>query len=147
MGKGPIHKYERAKGQDGQCKEPSKEYFILLYMNIMLRLGGHCKNQSNSPNRFICRGSGGLGNTGLGPKRANAGKPRTTFVRRRGTSCMSPSPLCGEMVGRATFDRKTHMNWHKMPSKAVLKPGWPWWPQRCLLGVSWEPPESFLKGF
>ena len=49
-----------------------------------------------SPNSFSYRGSGGVANTGLGPNRENSWKPRTTFVRRRGTWCMSPSPLCGE---------------------------------------------------
>ena len=58
-------------------------------------------------NSFSYRGSGGLGNTGLGPNRENSGKPRTTFVRRRGTWCMSPSPLCGESGRSRHFYRKT----------------------------------------
>ena len=43
-----------------------------------------------------------------------------TFMRRRGTSCMLPRSRAGEMVGRATFDRKTNMNLSDLPSKTCL---------------------------
>ena len=102
-----------------------------------------------SPNRFICRGSGGVGNTGLGPKWENRGIPRTTFVRRRGTSCMSPSPLCGEMVGRTTFDRETFMNLSDFPSKTDLAHQLPpesWgMPSESLRRAPGELPESLLE--
>ena len=72
-------------------------------------------------------------------------------MRRRGTSCMSPSPLCGEMVGRTTFDRKTHMNLSDLLPKAVPSPDCPREsPEGFLrapesfLGSS---PESFMKSF
>ena len=62
-------------------------------------------------------------------------------MRRRGTSCMSPSPLCGEMVGRATFDRKTHMNLSDLLPKAVPRPDCLRESPEGLLGA----PESFLE--
>ena len=62
-------------------------------------------------------------------------KPRTTFVRRRGTSCMSPSPLCGEIGRSRTFDRKTHMNLSDFASKTHLASQGC---QACLWEASWS---------
>ena len=54
--------------------------------------------------------------------RANAGMSRTTFAAIYGTWCMSPSPLCGEMVGRAAFNRKTQYKINIFPPKVVPRP-------------------------
>ena len=72
-----------------------------------------------------------------------------TFMHRRGTSCMSPLPLCSEMVARATFDRKTHMNLSDFPSKTdlahqLLLESWGM-PSESLLRAPGELPESLLE--
>ena len=54
-----------------------------------------------------CRGSGGDSGTGRLLRRRFGRLRPSTFVRRRGTSCMLPRSRAGETVARATFFRKT----------------------------------------
>ena len=62
-------------------------------------------------------------------------------MRRRGTLCMSPSPVCGEIGRLLTFDRKTHMNLSDLLPKAVPRPDCLRESPEGLLGA----PESFLE--
>ena len=72
-----------------------------------------------------CRGSGGDSGTGRLVCERFGRSRRSTFVRRRGTSCMSPRSRAGEMVGRATFFRKTQWFQHTFPLSADSPPGGP----------------------
>ena len=62
-----------------------------------------------------CRGSGGDSGTGRLLRRRFGRLRPSTFVRRRGTSCMLPRSRAGEKVGRATFFRKTQWFQHIFP--------------------------------
>ena len=70
-----------------------------------------------------CRGSGGDSGTGRLVKRQIARLRPSTFVRRRGTSCMSPRSRAGEKLGRATFFRKTQWFQHTFPLSPEGGPG------------------------
>ena len=70
----------------------------------------------------------------LGQGSARPRKPRTTFVRRRGTWCMSPSPLCGESTRSRHFYTKTRWFSSDFLSKVVSLPD-------CLR----ESPEGLLR--
>ena len=71
-----------------------------------------------------------------------------TFVRRRGTSCMSPSPLCGE-IGRSRHFTEKHNSFSTkcLPrlSQGLGDTDCLREPPDNLLRASWSSPESFLR--
>ena len=112
-------------------------------------------NRKFPRNGFSYMGSGGVAKyTGLEPERVNAGKLRTTFVCKRGTSCMSPRSRACEKVPRATFFRTTQWFQHTFPFSPEGGPGGSRDAPdafRGLLGVPPElsevPPEPLLASF
>ena len=98
------------RGGYGVVAAPFTKLLSILYCNLRHVVTPTIKKplwnwRNHSPNRFIWWGSNGVGWEGaMGQSRLRSRKPRTTFVRRRGTCCMSPLLLC--VLGRTTFAEK-----------------------------------------